>query len=301
MGSLMLLDTASLYYRAFFGVPDTVRAPDGTPVNAVRGLLDTISRLVRQRQPTRLGACLDADWRPAFRVAAIPSYKAHRLAADGTEETPPALAAQIPVIEEVLNVSGMAVAGQPGFEADDVMATLSTRSADPVDVVTGDRDMFQLVDDARGVRIIYTVRGLLNMDVIDEAAVTAKYGIPGRAYADFAALRGDPSDGLPGVPGVGEKTAAALIQTFGTIGGIITALEAGHGGFPRGSRDKLEKARDYLDVSLSVVRVVEDVPLPEIGGQLPVVLADAGRLKELGERWGLGSSLNRFVTAVSQA
>jgi 5'-3' exonuclease len=301
VGSLMLLDTASLYYRAFFGVPDTVRAPDGTPVNAVRGLLDTISRLVRQRQPTRLVACLDADWRPAFRVAAIPSYKAHRLAADGAEETPPALAAQIPVIEEVLKVSGIAVAGQPGFEADDVMATLSTRSADPVDVVTGDRDLFQLVDDTRGIRIIYTVRGLLNMDVIDEAAVTAKYGIPGRAYADFAALRGDPSDGLPGVPGVGEKTAAALIQTFGTIEGIITALEAGHGGFPRGSRDKLEKARDYLDVSLSVVRVVEDVPLPEIGGQLPVVTADAVRLKELGDRWGLGSSLNRFITAVSQA
>jgi 5'-3' exonuclease len=298
----MLLDTASLYYRAFFGVPDTVRAPDGTPVNAVRGLLDTISRLVRGRQPTRLVACLDADWRPAFRVAAIPSYKAHRLAADGTsEETPPALATQIPVIEEVLHAAGLAVAGQPGFEADDVMATLSTRSADPVDVVTGDRDLFQLVDDARGIRIIYTVRGLLNTDVIDEAAVTAKYGIPGRAYADFAALRGDPSDGLPGVPGVGEKTAAALIRTFGTIEGIITALEAGHGGFPRGSRDKLEKARHYLDVSLSVVRVVEDVPLPEIGGQLPVVPADAVRLKELGDRWGLGSSLNRFVTAVSQA
>ena len=301
MGSLMLLDTASLYYRAFFGVPDTVRAPDGTPVNAVRGLLDTIGRLVRARQPTRLVACLDADWRPAFRVAAIPSYKAHRLAADGTEETPPALAAQIPLIEEVLHVSGLAVAGQPGFEADDVMATLSARSADPVDVVTGDRDLFQLVDDARGVRIIYTVRGLLNMDVIDEAAVTGKYDIPGRAYADFAALRGDPSDGLPGVPGVGDKTAAALIRTFGSIDGIIIALDQGHGGFPRGSRDKLEKARDYLDIALSVVRVVEDVPLPEVQGELPVEPADAARLKEIGERWGLGSSLSRFVTAVSPA
>jgi len=297
----MLLDTASLYYRAFFGVPDTVRAPDGTPVNAVRGLLDTIGRLVKTRQPSRLVACLDADWRPAFRVAAIPSYKEHRLAADGTEETPPALAAQIPVIEEVLRVSGLAVAGQPGFEADDVMATLSARSADPVDVVTGDRDLFQLVDDARGVRIIYTVRGLLNMDVIDEAAVTAKYGIPGRAYADFAALRGDPSDGLPGVPGVGEKTAAALINTFGDIDGITRALDQGHGGFPRGSRDKLEKARDYLDISLSVVRVVQDIAMPEVGGELPAVPADAARLKELGERWGLGSSLSRFTTAVSQA
>jgi len=298
----MLLDTASLYYRAFYGVPDTVRAPDGTPVNAIRGLLDTISRLVRARHPTGLVACLDADWRPAFRVAAIPTYKAHRLTADGTaEETPPALAVQIPVIEEVLHASGLAVAGQPGYEADDVMATLSARSAGPVDVVTGDRDLFQLVDDARGVQVIYTVRGLLNMDVIDEAAVTAKYGIPGRAYADFAALRGDPSDGLPGVPGVGEKTAAALINTFGSIEGITTALDAGYGGFPRGSRDKLQKAREYLDVALSVVKVVEDAPLPEIDGKLPVVPADAGRLKELGEQWGLGSSLGRFVTAVSQA
>jgi 5'-3' exonuclease len=302
VGSLMLLDTASLYYRAFFGVPDTVRAPDGTPVNAVRGLLDTIGRLVRGRQPASLVACLDADWRPAFRVAAVPSYKAHRLAADGTsEETPPALAAQIPVIEELLNASGLAVAGHSGFEADDIMATLAARSADPVDVVTGDRDLFQLVDDARGVRIIYTVRGLLNMDVIDEAAVSAKYDIPGRAYADFAALRGDPSDGLPGIPGVGEKTAAALIRTFGSIEGIIVALDAGHGGFPRGGRDKLEAARDYLDIALSVVRVRDDVPLPPVDGKLPASPADAVRLKNLGERWGLGSSLTRFVAAVSAA
>jgi 5'-3' exonuclease len=298
----MLLDTASLYFRAFFGVPDTVRAPDGTPVNAVRGLLDMITRLVRARPPARLVACWDADWRPAFRVAAVPSYKAHRLSADGaSEETPLALAAQVPLIEQVLQAAGVAVAGQPGFEADDVIATLAARSEDPVDVVTGDRDLFQLVDDARGIRVIYTQRGLLNMDVIDEAAVSAKYGIPGRAYADFAALRGDPSDGLPGVPGVGEKTAAALIRTFGSIDGIITALDAGHGGFPRGGREKLERARDYLDIALSVVRVVDDAPLPPVDGKLPAVPADAARLEDLGERWGLGSSLSRFVAAVSAA
>ncbi len=300
MGSLMLLDTASLYYRAFYGVPDTVRAPDGTPVNAIRGLLDMTGRLVRARHPARLVACWDADWRPAFRVAAVPSYKAHRLAEDGaSEDTPPGLVPQVPVIEEVLRAAGVAVAGQPGFEADDVMATLSARADGPVDVVTGDRDLFQLVDDARGVRVIYTVRGLQNMDVIDEAAVAAKYGIPGRAYADFAALRGDPSDGLPGVPGVGEKTAAALIGTFGSIEGIVTALDAGHGGFPRGSRDKLAKARDYLDIALSVVKVVDDAPLPEVDGTLPAVPADPDRLAELGQRWGLGSSLTRFASAVS--
>jgi 5'-3' exonuclease len=300
VGSLMLLDTASLYYRAFYGVPDTVRAPDGTPVNAIRGLLDMTSRLVRARHPARLVACWDNDWRPAFRVEAVPSYKAHRLAADGaSEDTPPALVPQVPVIEEVLRAAGVAVAGQRGFEADDVMATLAARSAGPVDVVTGDRDLFQLVDDARGVRVVYTVRGLQNMDVIDEAAVTAKYDIPGRAYADFAALRGDPSDGLPGVPGVGEKTAAALIRTFGSIDGIVAALDAGHGGFPRGSRDKLEKARGYLDIALSVVKVVDDAPLPDVAGTLPAVPADPDRLAELGQRWGLGSSLGRFASAVS--
>ena len=302
VGSLMLLDTASLYYRAFFGVPETVRAPDGTPVNAIRGLLDMTSRLVRARHPAQLVACLDADWRPAFRVAAVPSYKAHRLAPDGmSEETPPALAVQIPVIEEVLHASGVAMAGQPGYEADDIMGTLAARSDRPVDVVTGDRDLFQLVDDQREVRVIYTVRGLMNMDVIDEAAVTAKYDIPGRAYADFAALRGDPSDGLPGVPGVGDKTAAALIRAFGSVEGITAALDAGHGGFPRGSRDKLEKARDYLDVALSVVKVADDAPLPEVDGTLPAVPPDAARLQELGDRWGLGSSLGRFVTAVCPA
>ena len=298
----MLLDTASLYFRAFFGVPDTVRAPDGTPVNAVRGLLDMITRLVRARHPAQLVACWDADWRPAFRVAAVPSYKAHRLAADGTsEETPPALAAQVPLIEEVLHAAGLAVAGQPGFEADDVIGTLAARSADPVDVVTGDRDLFQLVDDARGIRVIYTVRGLLNLDVIDEAAVQSKYHIPGRAYADYAALRGDPSDGLPGVPGVGEKTAAALIRAFGTVGGITTALDTGHGGFPRGSRERLERARGYLDVAMSVVRVADDAPLPPVEGKLPAAPPDAARLADLGERWGLGSSLTRFVAAVTRA
>ncbi len=271
MGSLMLLDTASLYFRAFYGVPDTVRSPDGAPVNAVRGLLDMITRLVRARHPSRLVACWDADWRPAFRVEAVPSYKAHRLAADGGEDVPPALAGQVPVIEDVLTAAGLVIAGQPGFEADDVIGTLAARSPDPVDVVTGDRDLFQLVDDERGIRVIYTVRGLLNLDVIDEAAVSAKYDIPGRAYADFAALRGDPSDGLPGVPGVGEKTAAALIQAFGSLDAIMTALDAGHGGFPRGSRDKLEKARGYLDIAMSVVRVAPDAPLPPIEGRLPAV------------------------------
>ena len=299
VGSLMLLDSASLYFRAFYGVPETVTAPDGTPVNAVRGLLDMITRLVRARPPQQLVACLDADWRPAFRVAALPSYKTHRARPDGSEEVPAALSAQVPIIEEVLAAVGVATAAAPGHEADDVIGTLSARADRPVDIVTGDRDLFQLVDDERQIRVIYTAGGLVKLTIIDEAAVSDRYHIPGRSYADFAVLRGDPSDGLPGVPGVGDKTAASLVRAFGTVEAMVAALDAGHGGFPASSRAKLAAARDYLAVAPAVVRVAADAPVPEVTGSLPVSPADPARLEALGERWGLGSSLRRAVAALA--
>jgi len=299
VGTLMLLDSASMYFRAFYGVPETVTAPDGTPVNAVRGLLDMITRLVRSRRPTSLVACMDASWRPAFRVAAIPSYKAHRANPDGSEQVPDALTVQIPVIEEVLAAAGVAMAGAKGYEADDVIGTLAARAEEPVDVVTGDRDLFQLVDDARQVRVVYIARGVARFEMVDEAAVTARYQIPGRSYAAFATLRGDPSDGLPGVAGVGEKTAAALVRVFGTVEAMLTALDSGHGGFPMGSRAKLVQARDYLQAALPVVRVADDAPLPPVDGRLAASRADPQRLADLDERWNLGSSLRRTVAAIA--
>jgi 5'-3' exonuclease len=300
MGTLMLLDSASMYFRAFYGVPDTVTAPDGTPVNAVRGLLDMITRLVRARRPDRLIACMEPDWRPAFRVAAIPSYKAHRANPDGSEQVPDALSAQIPVIEEVLGAAGVAMAGAKGYEADDMIATLAARADGAVEVVTGDRDLFQLVDDAKPVRIIYIARGVAKFEVIDEAAVTARYQIPGRAYAAFATLRGDPSDGLPGVSGVGDKTAAALVRVFGSIQAMLEALDAGHGGFPMGTRPKLVQARDYLRAAIPVVRVADDAPVPDVDDRLGQPPADSATLEALGERWGLGSSLRRMVAALAE-
>jgi len=299
VGSLMLLDTASLYYRAFYGMPETVTAPDGTPVNAIRGLLDAIARLVRDRGPQCLVACLDADWRPQFRVDAIPSYKAHRAEPDGTEQTPPGLVVQIPLITQVLAASGIALAEHPGYEADDIIATLAARATRPVDVVTGDRDLFQLVDDDRQVRILYTIRGLGRLEQVTETEVTKKYDIPGRAYADFAVLRGDPSDGLPGVPGIGEKTAAVLIRTFGSLEALKNALDKGHGGFPSGTRKKLEAARDYLDVAPPVVKTATDVPLDDVDGTLPATPPDPELLGEMGSALGLGSSLTRFRAAVT--
>lgn len=293
----MLLDTPSLYFRAFYGVPDSIRAPDGSPVNAVRGLLDFVARLTTDRSPTHLVACMDNDWRPTFRVDAIPSYKLHRVATGDEEQVPDALTPQVAVIEEVLTALGVPVVGVDGYEADDVIGTLATHSARPVDVVTGDRDLFQLVDDARGVRILYTARGVGKHDVVDEAWVAAKYGIPGRAYADFATLRGDPSDGLPGVPGIGEKTAAALVTRYGSLARILAAVEAGDTAMPAGSRAKLMAAHDYLVVAPVVVAVATDVPIPAYDDTVPSSPRDPELLLALSKRWGLDSSLNRVLTA----
>ena len=295
----MVLDTPSLYFRAFFGVPDSITAPDGTPVNAVRGLLDFIARLVTDRTPTHLVAAMDADWRPDFRVRAIPSYKAHRVASGDEEEVPDPLVPQVAIIEDVLAALGVPTVGVDGYEADDVIGTIATGAVRPVDVVTGDRDLFQLVDDARQVRVLYTARGVGRHDVVDEAWVHAKYGIPGTAYADFATLRGDPSDGLPGVPGVGEKTAASLVTKYGSLAAIMAALDGGDTGMPAGARAKLAAAADYLEVAPVVVAVATDVPVPRLrdDGRIPTEPADAERLLELSQRWGLESSLNRVLNA----
>jgi 5'-3' exonuclease len=301
MGTTMLLDAASMYFRAFYGVPETMTAPDGTPVNAVKGLLDMISRLLRARHPTRLVACMDASWRPAFRVAALPSYKSHRANPDGSEQIPDGLIVQLPIIVDVLSAAGITMAWADGYEADDIIGTLAAQASEPVEVVTGDRDLFQLVDDERGIVIAYIAKGLARLELVDEAAVTAKYQIPGRSYVAFAALRGDPSDGLPGVPGVGEKTAAALVRAFGSMEAMLAAIDAGHGGFPPGSRAKLVAARAYLDACMPVVRVATDAPVKLDGGQLPSVPADPARIAALDQRFDLGSSLGRVLSALASA
>ncbi|HZE66851.1 MAG TPA: 5'-3' exonuclease [Sporichthyaceae bacterium] len=300
MAELMLLDAPSLYFRAFFGVPDSVRAPDGTPVNAVRGLLDFIATLVKLRRPTHLVACLDADWRPAFRVAALPSYKAHRVAQGNAEEVPVDLEIQVPIMLEVLDALGIAHLGIAGHEADDVIGTLATTATCPVDVVTGDRDLFQLVDDERRVRVLYIARGVSKLEIVDEAMVTRKYAIPGRSYAAFATLRGDPSDGLPGVPGVGDKTAAALISAHADVPGVLAAAADPASGIAPGLRGKLLAAADYLAVAPTVVGVVRDLPVPKLDAGLMAGPRDPEALLALSDRWGLAGPLNRVLHVLSE-
>lgn len=293
---LLLLDTASLYFRAFYALPESITTTDGTPVNAVRGLIDMIARLVRDHRPTHLVACMDADWRPAFRVAALPSYKEHRLAADGGEQVPEGLRPQIPLIDRMLDAVGIARVGVAGYEADDVIGTLATRAHRPVDVVSGDRDLFQLVDDARSVRVLYTAKGMTNLEFVDEARVTERYAIPAPAYADYALLRGDPSDGLPGVSGIGAKTAATLMTEYGYLETLLAAAE--DGSLPGRTRSKLLAASDYLSAAPAVVRVVKDLPLPDYDDRVPTAPRDPDTVADLRDQWNCDAPLTRLLDSL---
>jgi len=298
---LLLVDAPSLYFRAFFGVPTSAaRTDDGQPVNAVRGFLDMLAALVRGRRPDRLVCALDYDWRPAWRVALLPSYKAHRLSPAGGEVVPDELTPQVPVLLEVLAALGVPAVGAAGFEADDVLGTLASREPGPVEVVSGDRDLFQLVDDARPVRLLYVGRGVARLEVYDDAAVRARYGVPAAGYADFAALRGDPSDGLPGVPGVGEKTAARLIDRYGDLATLTAALDDPAAGFAPGLRAKIAAAAGYLRVAPKVVLVERAVPVPPLDTTLPAAPAQPDRLLELAREWNLAGSVRRLVDALHE-
>lgn len=293
----MLLDTASLYFRAFHGLPTSLRAPDGRPVNAVRGLLDFIARFVTDYSPSQVACCWDDAWRPAWRVALVPSYKAHRVDHDDVELVPEELVAQVPLIREVLDAVGLPVVGAPDCEADDVIGTLAARSGIPVDVVTGDRDLFQLVDDARGVRVLYCGRGVANHDRVDDGWLRAKYGIDGAGYVDFAVLRGDPSDGLPGVAGIGEKSAARLIEAHADLAGIVAAASSGH--LPATMTARLAAAIDYLGPAREVVAVRTDAAVPDLDLRIPVSPVDPARFAELAEELNLGGAAERIVKALA--
>lgn len=301
---LMLLDTAAMYFRAFHGLPDSLKAADGTSVNAVRGLLDAVARLIGEYRPTDLVACWDENWRPHWRTALIPGYKAHRVRTavpGGTdvEDTPESLEPQVPLIRRTLGALGIAVVGAADHEADDVIGTLATRADRPVDVVTSDRDLFQLVDDAAGVRVINTARGMNRIEVVTEAVIRQKYGIAAAQYADFATLRGDTSDGLPGVAGVGEKTAAGLIADHGDLDGVIAAAADAGSGMSRGARAKIIAATDYLAAAAPVVRVVRDLDLGDVDTRLrPVTAQCRAEIEALGEQWNLGGSVGRIVKAL---
>jgi len=300
---LMLLDTASMYFRAFFGVPE-ITADNGTPVNAVRGLLEFISRLVGDYQPTHLVCCWDNDWRPQWRVDLIPSYKGHRVVAaradrPDIEEVPDPLEQQVPLIRAVLDAFGIAIVGVDGYEADDVIGTLATGAGMPVDVVTGDRDLFQLVDDEAGVRVLYIARGVGRHERVTEDVVREKYAVEARQYADFATLRGDASDGLPGVKGVGDKTAATLLQRFGDMAGLLAAADDPDSDLGPNPRSKIKSAADYLAVAPQVVAVARDLDTGDHDATLPRAPRDPELVTAMAEEFNLGGPVARLTETLA--
>ncbi len=297
--TLMLLDSASLWYRAYYGMPDTLLSPSGMPVNAIRGYLDMTARLLTMYSPNRIVACIEGDWRPSWRVELFPEYKANRLEVDSEEEEEPeTLTPQIPVLLDLIDAFGIPMVGVDDYEADDVMATFATHEKGPIRVVTSDRDLFQLVDDKKDIKIVYLARGISQHDLVDTRWVADKYAIPGDRYALFAMFRGDPSDGLPGVKGIGEKGAALIANNFATVAEALKGAKNGDPSLPPALAKRIIAGEEYLKIAPTLVHCARDVALPKMDISLPTKPADLSQIYQMKEEYGLGASVDRLISAL---
>lgn len=296
--TLMLLDSASLWYRAYFGMPDTLVSPKGIPVNAIRGYLDMASRLIVKYQPNRLVACLEGDWRPSWRVELFPEYKLNRVDDSGEEDEPDTLSPQIPILLDVLDALGIPLLGVDDYEADDLMATFSVKQNGPIRIVTGDRDLFQLVDDKRDVKVVYLAKGISNHDLVDLEWIHNKYQIPGDRYALFAMIRGDSSDGLPGIRGIGEKGAASIANIFSSLPEVVLATKEDDQRLTANIKKKILEGLDYAEIAPKLVGCAQDVPIPEMNISLPEKPKSLSKIRSLQDEFGLGASIDRIISAL---
>jgi len=297
--TLMLLDSASLWYRAYYGMPDTLLSPTGMPVNAIRGYLDMTARLISMYSPNRIVACIEGDWRPSWRVDLFPAYKANRLEDESdVEEEPETLTPQIPVLLDLLDAFGIPMVGVDDYEADDVMATFAVREKGPIRIVTGDRDLFQLVDDKRDVKVVYLAKGISQHDLVDISWVANKYAIPGDRYALFAMFRGDPSDGLPGVRGIGEKGAALIANNFASVDEALSGAKAGHELLSASLAKKIIEGADYLKIAPTLVNCASNVAIPKMEIAMPSKPADLSDIYAIKDEYGLGASVDRLISAL---
>jgi len=296
--TLMLLDSASLWYRAYFGMPDTLVSPSGLQVNAIRGYLDMTSKLINLYKPNRIVACLEGDWRPSWRVELFPDYKMNRLDESGEEEEPDTLSPQIPILLDLLEALGFPMLGVDDYEADDLMATFAVNQPGPVRIVTGDRDLFQLVDDKRDVKVVYLAKGIANHDLVDLKWIEQKYEIPGDRYGLFAMIRGDASDGLPGIKGIGEKGAASIAKQFTNLHEVMKAAINDDERLTVNIRKKLLESAEYARIAPKLVGCATDVSIPEMKIDLPNKPLDTQKIQDIKEEFGLGTSVDRIMNAL---
>jgi len=297
--TLMLLDSASLWYRAYFGMPDTLLSPSGEPVNAIRGYLDMAAKLMTIYKPNRLVACIEGDWRPSWRVDLFPEYKANRLDVEGEEEEPDTLGPQIPILLDLLEAFGIPLVGVDDYEADDVMASYAVTEPGPIKIVTGDRDLFQLVDDARKIAVVYLAKGITNHDHVDLKWIANKYDIPGDRYALFAMIRGDASDGLPGIKGIGEKGAAIIAMQFTSMPEVMKAAAKDDERLTPNAKKKLLESAEYAKIAPKLVHCALDVPLPKMDLKLPKRPQNLDEIYQYQKDYGLGASIDRMISALN--
>lgn len=296
--TLMLLDSASLWYRAYFGMPDTLVSPSGLQVNAIRGYLDMTSKLINLYKPNRIVACLEGDWRPSWRVELFPDYKMNRLDESGEEEEPDTLSPQIPILLDLLEALGIPMLGVDDYEADDLMATFAVNQSGPVRIVTGDRDLFQLVDDKRDVKVVYLAKGIANHDLVDLKWIEQKYEIPGDRYGLFAMIRGDASDGLPGIKGIGEKGAALIAKQFTNLDEVMKAAINDDERLTTNIRKKLLESAEYAKIAPKLVGCATDVSIPDMKIDLPNKPLNTQKIQNMKEEFGLGNSVDRIMNAL---
>ena len=297
--TLALIDSASLWYRAYYGMPDTLLSPQGEPINAVKGFIDMTARLINQYKPNRLVMCLDGDWRPSWRIELFPEYKANRVDDDGEEELEPdLLTPQIPLILDFFEAAGIPIVGVDDYEADDVIATYSKSEKGPIRIITGDRDLFQLVDDKRDVAVAYLAKGISNHDLVNLSWISKKYGIPGDRYALFAMIRGDASDGLPGIRGIGEKGAAVIANSFTSMKEVIDAAHSGNENLNPTHRKKILADLSYASIADKLVSCATDIRLPSIDLSIPKTPKDRSYLESMKKDYGLGTSVDRLMSAL---
>ena len=300
--TLMLVDSASLWYRAYYGMPDTLLSPSGEPINAIKGFIDMTARLINAYKPNRFALCLDGDWRPSWRVELFPDYKANRLDEAGEEEEEPdLLTPQIPVILDLFESLGFEIIGSDDYEADDVIATLARRESGPIRIVTGDRDLFQLVDDSADIKVVYLAKGVSAHDLVDRDWITKKYGIPGDRYGLFAMIRGDASDGLPGIKGIGEKGAAEIANSFANMEEVIKAAKSEDERLKDAHRKKLLADLKYAEIATALTSCADDILLPKVDFRISKSPKNEKEVAKLVTEFGLTTSIERLKAALSWA
>jgi 5'-3' exonuclease len=282
----MAIDLSSLLFRSFYGLPTSIKDADGFPINGVKGYLETLIRLKNTYSPEIIIHALDDNWRPDWRTDLLPQYKAHRVLDDNEEEVDEELERQIEILPQILKILGMQCIGKANFEADDVLASIANHNSNTL-IVSGDKDLFQTVNDKRSnfVHLLGKEGGTLYTEKI----IKQRFGIDAKSYLDYSVLKGDPSDGLPGVKGIGEKTALEIILKFGNINNLLKNINDTTK-ISLKQQKNIADSVEYINKALKVVKLKNNLKIKIDKPKIPSELAVTKKL----EKYRIDNQINKF-------